>query len=103
MILSSKGIILKVFPYSNTSIICNVFTDSHGKLTFIAKNNCTKTSDNELAVDGKTIKGSNFDKTVLYFTDGRGKRPKHYAKIYKLLRKMKIPQKLVALNIFFPI
>ena len=37
MILSSKGIILKVFPYSNTSIICNVFTDSHGKLTFIAK------------------------------------------------------------------
>ena len=37
MILSSKGIILKVFPYSNTSVICNVFTDSHGKLTFIAK------------------------------------------------------------------
>lgn len=37
MILSSKGIILKVFPYSNTSVICNVFTDDHGKLTFIAK------------------------------------------------------------------
>ena len=37
MILSSKGIILKVFPYSNTSLICNVFTDDYGKLTFIAK------------------------------------------------------------------
>ena len=37
MIVSSQGIILKVFPYSNTSIICNVFTKEHGKLTFIAK------------------------------------------------------------------
>ena len=37
MIRSSKGIILKVFPYSNTSVICNVFTDDYGKLTFIAK------------------------------------------------------------------
>ena len=37
MILSSKGIILKVFPYSDTSLICNVFTDDYGKLTFIAK------------------------------------------------------------------
>ena len=37
MIISSQGIILKVFPYSNTSVICNVFTDNYGKLTFIAK------------------------------------------------------------------
>ena len=37
MIHSSQGIILKVFPYSNTSLICNVFTKEHGKLTFIAK------------------------------------------------------------------
>ena len=37
MILSSQGVILKVFPYSNTSTICNVFTNDHGKLTFIAK------------------------------------------------------------------
>lgn len=37
MIVSSQGIILKIFPYSNTSIICNVFTQDRGKLTFIAK------------------------------------------------------------------
>ena len=37
MIVSSQGIILRIFPYSNTSIICNVFTKEHGKLTFIAK------------------------------------------------------------------
>ena len=37
MLLSSQGIILKVFPYSNTSVICNVFTNDYGKLTFIAK------------------------------------------------------------------
>tara|TARA_B110001454_G_scaffold217261_2_gene242180 strand:- start:352 stop:1119 length:768 start_codon:yes stop_codon:yes gene_type:complete len=37
LIVSSQGIILKIFPYSNTSIICNVFTKEHGKLTFIAK------------------------------------------------------------------
>ena len=37
MIVSSQGIILKIFPYSNTSIICNVFTEDRGKLTFIAK------------------------------------------------------------------
>jgi DNA repair protein RecO (recombination protein O) len=37
LIVSSQGIILKIFPYSNTSIICNVFTKDRGKLTFIAK------------------------------------------------------------------
>ena len=37
MISSSQGIILKVFPYSNTSVILNVFTEDFGKLTFIAK------------------------------------------------------------------
>ena len=37
MLLSSKGLILKVFPYSDTSIICNIFTDDYGKLTFIVK------------------------------------------------------------------
>ena len=37
MIVSSKGIILKIFPYSNTSIICNVFTETYGKITLISK------------------------------------------------------------------
>ena len=37
MLLSSKGLVLKVFPYSNTSVICNIFTDDYGKLTFIVK------------------------------------------------------------------
>ena len=37
MLLSSKGLVLKVFPYSNTSIICNIFTNNYGKLTFIVK------------------------------------------------------------------
>ena len=37
MLLSSKGLVLKVFPYSNTSVICNIFTDHYGKLTFIIK------------------------------------------------------------------
>lgn len=37
MLLSSKGLVLKVFPYSNTSVICNIFTDDYGKLTFIIK------------------------------------------------------------------
>ncbi len=37
MLVSSQGVILKIFPYSNTSIICNVFTQDRGKLTFIAK------------------------------------------------------------------
>jgi DNA repair protein RecO (recombination protein O) len=37
LLLSSKGLILKVFPYSDTSIICNIFTDDYGKLTFIVK------------------------------------------------------------------
>ena len=37
MIVSSKGIILKIFPYSNTSIICNVFTNEFGKITLISK------------------------------------------------------------------
>ena len=37
MLLSSKGLVLKVFPYSNTSVICNVFTDHYGKLTFMIK------------------------------------------------------------------
>lgn len=37
MLLSSKGLVLKVFPYSNTSVICNIFTDQYGKLTFIVK------------------------------------------------------------------
>lgn len=37
MLLSSKGLVLKVFPYSDTSIISNIFTDDYGKLTFIVK------------------------------------------------------------------
>ena len=37
MILSTQGIVLKVFPYSNTSVICNVFTQIKGKMSFIAK------------------------------------------------------------------
>ena len=37
MILSTQGIVLKVFPYSNTSVICNVFTRIKGKMSFIAK------------------------------------------------------------------
>ena len=37
MIAESQGVILKVFPYSNTSVILNVFTKERGKLTFIAK------------------------------------------------------------------
>jgi len=37
LLLSSKGLVLKVFPYSNTSVICNIFTDDYGKLTFIVK------------------------------------------------------------------
>lgn len=37
MIVSTEGIILKIFPYSNTSIICNVFTKEYGKLTLISK------------------------------------------------------------------
>ena len=37
MISASQGIVLKVFPYSNTSVILNVFTEDYGKLTFIAK------------------------------------------------------------------
>ena len=37
MILSTQGIVLKVFPYSNTSVICSVFTRIKGKMSFIAK------------------------------------------------------------------
>jgi len=37
LLLSSKGLVLKVFPYSDTSIISNIFTDDYGKLTFIVK------------------------------------------------------------------
>ena len=37
MILSTQGIVLKVFPYSNTSVICKVFTRIKGKMSFIAK------------------------------------------------------------------
>ena len=37
MLLESKGLVLKVFPYSNTSVICNIFTDHYGKLTFMVK------------------------------------------------------------------
>ena len=37
MICSSPGLILKIFPYSNTSIICHAFTQEHGRLNFIAK------------------------------------------------------------------
>ena len=37
MILESTGIVLKIFPYSNTSLICNILTKGQGKLTFIAK------------------------------------------------------------------
>lgn len=37
MLVESKGLILKVFPYSNTSIICNIFTNNFGKLTLMVK------------------------------------------------------------------
>tara|TARA_B100000614_G_scaffold82994_1_gene74464 strand:+ start:13217 stop:13885 length:669 start_codon:yes stop_codon:yes gene_type:complete len=37
LLAASKGIILKVFPYSNTSVICNIYTDNFGKLTMMAK------------------------------------------------------------------
>ena len=37
MLVESKGLILKVFPYSNTSTICNIFTNNFGKLTLMVK------------------------------------------------------------------
>ena len=37
MLVESKGLILKIFPYSNTSIICNIFTNNFGKLTLMVK------------------------------------------------------------------
>ena len=37
MLVESKGLILKVFPYSNTSVICNIFTNNFGKLTLMVK------------------------------------------------------------------
>jgi len=37
LLVESKGLILKVFPYSNTSIICNIFTNNFGKLTLMVK------------------------------------------------------------------
>jgi len=37
LLVESKGLILKVFPYSNTSVICNIFTNNFGKLTLMVK------------------------------------------------------------------
>lgn len=37
MIQSTRGIVLHSFKYSDTSLICNIYTESHGKLSFLVQ------------------------------------------------------------------
>ncbi len=37
MIISTNAIVLKTIPYGDTSIICRLFTEKHGKIAVIAK------------------------------------------------------------------
>ena len=37
MIISTNAIVLKTIPYGDTSIICRLFTEKHGKISVIAK------------------------------------------------------------------
>lgn len=49
MIVSSKGIVLASFPYSESSVICKVYTRDHGINSFLLKGARTAKSKQKLA------------------------------------------------------